>query len=79
MDEIPEYKKIIKEADKIEGIKGVFPLIRNQALITDSINTTGTLLYGIDPALERKKGNWDKYIKKGNRSDVLLPCIKFLC
>lgn len=64
-DKISNYNNIIKDIQSLKEVKGVFPSIRGQCLITDGESTTGTLIYGIDPVIERIKGNWDDYVIKG--------------
>ena len=66
MDKIYNYENVIKGLKKNSHIKSVLPYIKGQALITDSISTQGTLLSGIDPAIESQFASWQNYLIKGS-------------
>lgn len=64
-DRIPDYSKIIKKIEKIDNVKSVTPLIKGQALINTGVEVKGILVYGVDPELESKSGEWKKYLING--------------
>ncbi len=64
-DRITDYDKIIQKISKIKNVKSVNPTIKGQALLNTGIEVKGVLVYGVDPELEKKSGDWNKYIIKG--------------
>ena len=63
---ISDYMDI---ASKIEGIPHVVsaaPFIQNEVMLTSPVSTTGSIIRGIDPALEGKVTDISKALKKGD-------------
>lgn len=69
-DRITGYSKIIEKLEKIENVKSVTPTIKGQALLNTGIEVKGILVYGIDPVLEAKVGQWKKYLVQGSLSQT---------
>jgi lipoprotein-releasing system permease protein len=70
-DKITDYDKTIKEIISMKDVKSATPTIKGQALLNTGIEVKGILVYGVDPSLEQKSGEWNKYIIKGslNKTD----------
>lgn len=64
-DRIPDYNKIIQKIEKLDNVKSVTPTIKGQALINTGVEVKGILVYGVDPELESKAGEWKKYLING--------------
>lgn len=63
---LQRYPTIKKELERNPGVKGVYPVLRQQALITNPLYSTGALIFGIPPkdadsGLKQflQKGNWE--------------------
>lgn len=69
-DRIQNYGQIISQIQKIENVKSVTPTIKGQALLNSGIEVKGILVYGVDPKLEDKAGQWKKYLISGALSET---------
>ena len=70
---ITNYREIMKEVEKIEGVVSVTPALYNQVMITSSSNTLGPMLKGIEIDSASKVTNLASIIKEGDLNDLKKP------
>lgn len=59
-----KYQVIRQQLQRHSGLKSIFPVLREQALISNPLHSTGALIFGVPPA-DAEKG-LKSYLKKGN-------------
>jgi lipoprotein-releasing system permease protein len=64
-DRIINYQQYVKKIAALKEVKAVSPIIKGQALLNNGLEIKGILVYGIDPELENKASNWNKYVIEG--------------
>ena len=68
---LPVWPRVAELAKGIPGVAATAPYIHAQAMITIGSNVRGSLLRGIDPALERRAVDLDRQMKAGRLEDLV--------
>ena len=65
-DKLGDYRRIIEEFSSLEGILGMSPHLRGNAIVRFGPKDVPVNLFGIDPNLEGRATSVERYLEKGN-------------
>lgn len=66
-----DYKKVVKRVRDVEGVVSAAPFIYNQVMLSSDSSVAGSVIRGVDPALEEGVTELAKNVRGGSLRDLL--------